>query len=86
MNMPFDEKEFMKMIYENWEKQWKEEKNDRVATIHNSLIEVLAKEKAHIDEVIIALEILLRESVDEKMAQIRSESKIAVETLPAGVK
>jgi hypothetical protein len=82
MNMPFDEKEFMKMIYESWEKQWKEEKNDRVATIHNSLIEVLAKEKAHIDEVIIALEILLRESVDEKMTQIHSESKIAVETLP----
>jgi hypothetical protein len=84
--MPFDEKEFMKLIFERWEKEWKEEKNERVATIHNSLIEVLAKEKVHIDEVIIALEVLLRESIDEKLGQIRSESKIAVETLPKEVK
>lgn len=84
--MPFDEKEFLKMVYENWEKEWKEEKNERVATIHNSLVEALAEQKGHVDEIIIALEILLRETLDAKMSQIRAESRIAVETLPKEIK
>ena len=84
--MPFDEKEFMKMIFERWEKQWKEEKNERVATIHNCLVEAIAEKKAHVDEVIIALEILLQETLEVKMAQIRAESRIAVETLPTEIK
>ena len=84
--MPFDEKEFMKMIFERWEKQWKEEKNERVAMIHNCLVDAIGGKKAHVDEVIIALEILLQETLEAKMTQIRAESRIAVETLPTEIK
>jgi len=84
--MPFDEKEFLKLIYERWEKEWKEEKNNHVATIHNVLVDALANEKAHVDEIIIALEILLQETLQAKMEQIRSESRIAVEPLPTEIK
>lgn len=84
--MPFDEKEFMKMLFERWEKQWKEEKNERVATIHNALVDAIAAHKGHVDEVIIALEILLQETLEAKMSQIRAESQVAVERLPTEIK
>lgn len=75
-------KEMLETLHDQWEKEWKKEKADRVATIHNAVIETLAQHRAHIDEVVTALEIALRESIDEKMKQIRSESQIAVEIAP----
>jgi hypothetical protein len=84
--VPFDEKEFMKRIYERWEKEWKTEKADRVAAIHNVLVDAVASEKAHIDEVIIALELLLQETLSEKKTQITAQSTFAVETLPTEIK
>lgn len=86
VSVPFDEKEFMKMLFERWEKQWKEEKNERVATIHNALVDAIAAHKGHVDEVIIALEILLQETLEAKMSQIRAESQVAVERLPTEIK
>ncbi len=29
--MPFDEKELMSMIFQRWEKEWKDQKNEQVA-------------------------------------------------------
>ena len=75
-------KEMLETLHDQWEKEWKKEKADRVVTIHNAVIETLAQHRAHIDEVVTALEIALRESIDEKMKQIRSESQIAVEIAP----
>lgn len=61
---------------EAWEKEWKDEKSARVAEIHNRLVVILAEERAHIDEIIIALEILLKESLEAKMKIIRRQSKL----------
>jgi len=69
-----------------WEKKWRQEKADRTATIHNALVDTIATNKAHVDELIIALEILLHETLELKMAQIRTQSQIAVETLPKEIK
>lgn len=80
--MPFDEKEFMRMLYERWEKEWREEKANRVALIHNALVDAIAAEKAHIDEIIIALELLLQETLSVKKTQVDAQSSIAVEQLP----
>jgi len=76
-----DDEGVVKVVFQQWEKEWKEEKNNRVANIHNKLVETLAEEKAHVDEIIIALEILLRETIDAKIAQVRIESQVAVQPL-----
>ena len=52
--MPMDEKELMSMIFQRWEKEWREQKNEQVATLNNQIVELMAREKAHIDEMIIA--------------------------------
>jgi len=80
-----DIEEIVGTIRDHWEKEWKKEKSEHVASIHNAVVDVLAQHKAHIDEIIIALQILLRETIDEKMTQIHSESKIAVEPLPSPI-
>jgi light-regulated signal transduction histidine kinase (bacteriophytochrome) len=77
---------WVETIRKEWEKEWREEKANHVATVHNALVDVVAAHKAHVDEIIIALEILLRETLDAKMAQIRAESQIAVERPPTDVK
>jgi hypothetical protein len=61
------------MILQKWEKEWKEQKNEQVATIYNEIAEIMAREKAHIDEMIIALEVALREALDAKMNMIRQQ-------------
>jgi predicted nucleotidyltransferase len=61
------------MILQRWEQEWKEEKNARVAAIYNQIVKIMAREKAHIDEMIIALEIALHEALDAKMNMIRQQ-------------
>jgi predicted nucleotidyltransferase len=77
--MPLDEKELLGMIFQRWEKEWKDEKNKQVASIYNQIVEIVAKEKAHIDEMIVALEIGLQEALDAKVKMIRQERKIIAE-------
>jgi hypothetical protein len=77
--MPLDEKELINMIFQRWEKEWKEQKNEQVAILYNEIVEIMAKEKAHIDEMIIALEIALQEALDAKVKMIRQERKIPTE-------
>lgn len=77
--MPLDEKELIGMIFQRWEKEWKDEKNKQVASIYNQIVEIMAKEKAHIDEMIVALEIALQEALDAKVKMIRQERKIPAE-------
>jgi predicted nucleotidyltransferase len=77
--MPLDEKELIDMIFQRWEKEWKDEKNKQVASIYNQIVEIIAKEKAHIDEMIVALEIALQEALDAKVKMIRQERKIPAE-------
>lgn len=77
---------WVEIIRKEWEKEWREEKADCVANIHNALVDALAAEKGHIDEIIIALEILLQEMISEKKSQIDTQSRIAVETLPSEIK
>jgi uncharacterized protein YejL (UPF0352 family) len=79
-----DDDGLLAIIRQKIEKEILEEKNERVARIHNAIIDILAKEKAHVDEIIIALEVLLQETLNEKIAQVQLESKIAVEQLPQG--
>jgi predicted nucleotidyltransferase len=77
--MPLDEKELIGMIFQRWEKEWKDEKNKQVASIYNQIVEIIAKEKAHIDEMIVALEIALQEALDAKVKMIRQERKMPAE-------
>ena len=77
---------WVEVIRKEWEKEWREEKADRVATIHNALVDTIATHKAHVDELIIAIELLLHETLDAKIEQIRVESRITVEQLPATIK
>jgi predicted nucleotidyltransferase len=77
--MPLDEKELIGMIFQRWEKEWKDEKNKQVASIYNQIVEIMAKEKAHIDEMIVALEIALQEALDAKVKMIRQERKMPAE-------
>jgi predicted RNA-binding protein with EMAP domain len=77
---------WVEIIRKEWEKEWREEKAECVANIHNALVDALAAEKGHIDEIIIALEILLQEMISEKKSQIDTQSRIAVETLPSEIK
>lgn len=41
--------------------------------IYNQIVKMMAREKAHIDEMIIALEIALREALDAKTNMIRQQ-------------
>jgi len=68
-----DEKELMSMIFQRWEKEWRDQKNEQVATLYNMIVEIMAREKAHIDEMIIALEIALREALDAKVKMVREQ-------------
>jgi len=77
--MPLDEKELIGMIFQRWEKEWKEQKNQQVALIYNEIVEIIAREKAHIDEMIVALEIALQEALDAKVKMIRQERKVPTE-------
>ena len=77
--MPLDEKELIGMIFHRWEKEWKDQKNEQVAILYNQIVEIFAKEKAHIDEMIVALEIALQEALDAKVKMIRQERKIPTE-------
>ena len=77
--MPLDEKELIGMIFQRWEKEWKDEKNKQVASIYNQIVEIMAKNKAHIDEMIVALEIGLQEALDAKVKMIRQERKMPAE-------
>jgi hypothetical protein len=77
--MPLDEKELIGMIFQRWEKEWKEQKNEQVAILYNQIVEIFAKEKAHIDEMIVALELALQEALDAKVKMIRQEREIPTE-------
>lgn len=77
--MPLDEKELIGMIFQRWEKEWKDQKNEQVAILYNEIVEIIAREKAHIDEMIVALEIALQEALDAKVKMIRQERKIPAE-------
>jgi hypothetical protein len=77
--MPLDEKELIGMIFQRWEKEWKDEKNKQVASIYNQIVDIMAKNKAHVDEMIVALEIALQEALDAKVKMIRQERKMPVE-------
>lgn len=77
--MPLDEKELIGMIFQRWEKEWKDEKNKQVASIYNQIVDIMAKNKAHIDEMIVALEIALQEALDAKVKMIRQERKMPAE-------
>jgi predicted nucleotidyltransferase len=61
------------MIFQGWEEEWKSQKNEQVATVYNQIAEIMARQKAHIDEVIIALEIALREALTAKMNMIQQQ-------------
>jgi hypothetical protein len=78
-NLPLDEQEIFNMIFQRWEKEWKERKNEQVALIYNQIVEIIAKEKTHIDEMIVALEIALQEALDAKVKMIRQEREIPTE-------
>jgi len=83
-----DEKELMNMIFQKWEKEWKDQKNEQVALIYNEIVEIMTKEKAHIDEMIVALEIALQEARDAKLKMVREQRlppKLS-ETPPSEVK
>jgi len=71
--MPLDEKELINMIFQRWEKEWKDQKNEQVAILYNQIVEIIAKEKAHIDEMIVALELALQEALDAKVRMIREQ-------------
>jgi hypothetical protein len=77
--MPLDEKELIGMIFQRWEKEWKDQKNEQVAILYNQIVEIFAKEKAHIDEMIVALELALQEALDAKVKMIRQEREIPTE-------
>ena len=80
--MPLNEEELMKRILQKREREWKDQKNEQVATIYNQIVELIAKEKAHIDEMIIALELALQEALDAKLKMIRQQR----ENLPSEIK
>jgi hypothetical protein len=71
--MPFDEKELMSILFQRWEKEWRDQKNEQVAKLYNQIVEIMAREKAHIDEMIIALEIALQEALDAKVKMVREQ-------------
>jgi predicted nucleotidyltransferase len=77
--MPLDEKELIGMIFQRWEKEWKDEKNKQVASIYNQIVDIMAKNKAHIDEMIVALEIAVQEALAAKVKMIRQERKMPAE-------
>ena len=80
--MPLDEKELINMIFQRWEKEWKDQKNEQVATIYNQIVEIIAKEKGHIDEVIIALELCLHTSLDAKLRMIQTSIQTSQKEQP----
>ena len=69
------EKALSKALVDAWEKEWKKEKSSRVAKIHNRLVVILAEEQAHIDELIVAVELLRLEALETKLRMIREEAK-----------
>jgi len=71
--MPLDEKELFNMVFQRWEQEWKDKKNEQVATLYNQIVEIIAKEKAHIDEMIVALELALQEALDAKVRMTREQ-------------
>lgn len=73
--MPSDEKELVNMVFQRWEHKWKEQKNEQVANIYNQIVDIIAKEKGHIDSVIIALELCLRVSLDAKLKILQLSQK-----------
>jgi len=66
------EKWFQRMV-DAWDAEWKREKNERVASLHNQLVKIIVAEKSHIDDIIITLEILLQEALQVKMKNIAAE-------------
>jgi predicted nucleotidyltransferase len=78
-NLPLDEQEIFNMVFQRWEKEWKERKNEQVATIYNEIVEIIARERTHIDEMIVALEIALQEALDVKVKMIRQEREMPTE-------
>jgi hypothetical protein len=78
-NLPLDEQKIVNMVFQRWEKEWKERKNEQVAILYNQIVEIIAKEKAHIDEMIVALEIALQEALDAKVKMIQQERKTPTE-------
>jgi len=52
------------------------EKNQKIALIYNQIVDIMAKEKAHIDEIIIALEIALHEALDAKVKMVQQEREV----------
>jgi hypothetical protein len=72
----------MNIIFQRWEKEWKDKKNEQVATLYNQIVELMTREKAHIDEMIIALELALQEALDAKVKMIRQQR----ESVPSEVK
>lgn len=77
--MPLDEKELINMIFQRWEKEWKDQKNEQVAILYNQIVEIITKEKAHIDEMIVALELALQEALDAKVKMVRQQRKVPSE-------
>lgn len=47
--------------------------NQKVALLYNQIVDMMATEKAHIDEMIIALELALHEALDAKIKMIQKE-------------
>ena len=77
--MPLDEKELVNMVFQRWEKEWKDQKNEQVAILYNQIVGIIAKEKAHIDEMIVALELALQEALDAKVKMVRQQRKVPSE-------
>jgi hypothetical protein len=75
--VPLDEKELVGMIFQRWEKEWKDQKNEQVASIYNQIVEIMTKDKAHIDEMIIALQLALQEALDAKLKMISKQRESA---------
>jgi len=67
---------WLELLRKEWEREWKQEKNQHVIRIHNRLLKILVDEKAHYDEVIIATELLLQEALIEKRKFVRKQSQL----------
>jgi hypothetical protein len=59
------------------EAKWKEQKNEQVATLYNQIVELTVENKAHIDEMIIALELALQEALNAKLRIINEQRNLS---------
>lgn len=67
----------LETLVKRWEEEYKREKANEIAELHNALVETIANHKPHLSTVLTALEIVRHELITEKLKQIEAGKPVA---------